>query len=228
MMEVRKNREFKYHYVASERSLKQIDKIMSESSELPLIYKVYSVDGSYREFENLDDLLDWDNSKDKMCNQMTIEHDGYSGLRIEISLGNSEFGSLKYLIRGEEKEVDHYSKRIENVFGSMKQWYTIANGGTFLKNLVFGVTVSVSALLFVSLCFTWLNIKNENLIPTIFFIVLILLYAIFAKVRHNIFPVAQFEIGDGIERVKLKMYLRSTAIVLFLGGIVSFIVNQLS
>ncbi|MFV8830574.1 hypothetical protein [Alkalihalobacterium sp. APHAB7] len=222
-MEVTKNKDISIGYVINERKLIEIDSIFKEVSS-DIEYSVSCLDGTSINFNSLDELISYPNRKEKQYTSISISNNYSSSIRISLTLSNRQYSTISYRVNGDEKEVDFYARKIEEVIYSLRQWYSFLSVPSFVVHVLFISIFSIIAALLLS-SFGILTADTSIYIALPITIVNTFIYD---KVRQNLFPVATFELGDGIDRAKFKNTLRAGILVsIFLTGIVGYLVNQL-
>ncbi len=175
------------------------------------------------QFHELDDLLNHPNRKEKQYKQIEISNPITSAISIRVRFSYVESSSIDYRISGEERDVDHFSKKIEELIMSTKQWFSfLGNGhiGYFTVTLI----ITIMVFLYIVLIFGF----NKT---TINYLLVIWLSGSFVsfKIRSYLFPINSFELGDGIERIKTKNNIRSIILsAVFLPIIIGIMVNYLT
>lgn len=221
-METSKTREKKVAYLLNEKKLKELQNILNPLSE-DLVYEVSCIEGTTIKFTSLDEFLRYPNRKTKQYKRIEIRTPYSITETVSIIFSNNPYQSITYRVSGEEDKVDSYSVKIEDFLVSLKRWYSMLSTNAF-------VSISMGSIFLVvlmnSMLSTFHSLRSIN--PFIAAVFAIPCFYIYDKTRLFLFPVASFELGDGVERVRLKDNIRNTVLVgVFLAAIVGFLVNQL-
>lgn len=220
-METIKSKEYKIAYLINDRKLKELETIINEFTN-EIKYKIKCTDGSEIKFESIENLLEFPNRKNRQYKEIEIYTPYGSSEQIIVTLSSSAFSPMRYVIRGNENTVEYYSNKIEGFLQSLSRWYSIIG----VNNTVSLLLVMIISGLIMFATITAINI-NDNFIIIYFFLIFPMLFLL-DKSRLYIFPVASFELKDGIERTKLKDSLRNLVLVgIVLSAIVGFFVNQI-
>jgi hypothetical protein len=222
-MEVSKSKDYRMTFLINERKLRELEDIILEVSE-KIEYKVYCIDGTTMTFENLEKFIKYPNRKEKQYREIEISNNYTSPVRISVTLANTEFRSVSYRVTADEKTVDYYSSKIEGYLLSLKQWYS------FLGNPTMFVSLGTFSLFYLGVIFLlmWNNVIESVSSLYVSLPVALLVAFIYDKTRNFLFPVATFELGDGIERARNRNFIRNLILVgIVLSGIVGYVVNQI-
>jgi hypothetical protein len=221
-MEVSKSKDYRMTFSINERKLRELENIMIEVSE-KIDYRVYCIDGTTMTFEKLDDFIKYPNRKEKQYRQIEISNNYGSPVRISVTLVNSEYRSASYRVTADERTVDYYSSKIEGFLMSLKQWYSNLGAPTMLVSLVtFAILYTAILLLLIAINV----IESASSLYVSLPIALLILFT-YDKTRYYLFPVATFELGDGIDRAKNRNFVRNLILVgIVLSGVVGYVVNQ--
>lgn len=122
-MEVTKNKDISIGYFLNEKKLIELESILKEVST-EIQYSASCIDGTSIDFSDLGELINYQNRKEKQYKQITISNDHKSSIRISLSFSNRDFEPISYRISGDERNVDYYSRKIEDFIMSLKQWYS--------------------------------------------------------------------------------------------------------
>lgn len=194
---------------------------MKEASEI-IKYSVDCIDGTTIEFSSLDDLLKFPNRKEKQYNKIEIRNPYTDDINISVRFSSREYSSISYRISADERIVDYYSGKIEGLLMSTKQWYG------FFHNSFFGFLFSIGLTCIIVYLLALYGFLTENLFFIAMVTIGVLLFFLYDKINKILFPVASFELGDGIDRVKRNASIRNIVLVsVFLSILISYGVNQL-
>ncbi|BFT73131.1 hypothetical protein [Paenibacillus sp. P36] len=220
-MNTTKNKDLRIAYVINERKFKELEAIMKNVSE-DITYDVDCIDGTSIVFTSLDDLLKFPNRKEKQYKRIEVSTP-YLTDRISITFSNYDFRSISYRVSGDERNVDFYSGQVESFLMSLRPWYSFIGAGNFISSMI------GFFLLFMCLTYILVLLNIYKSIDTWGIIIIsIIVYSLYEKMKGFLFPVASFELGDGIERVKMKGSIRNLILgSIGLAGVLGFLVNQI-
>jgi len=219
-LEVTKSRDVNIAYKLNQRKIEEITEIIKDVSD-EIEYNATCIEGTSIKFASLDEFIKYPNRREKQYNTIEIVNSYRSLVRISIIFSNREFCPITYRITGDESKVDTYAGQIEGFTRSLRQWYSFIG---VMNKYRFIITVAVISftLLIIS------NLYNKDLPFWAWFPIGFLIVVSFDKVKSLLFPVATFELGDGIERAKTHDNIRNLVLSgVFLAAIVGYIVNQI-
>ncbi|MGE7686763.1 hypothetical protein [Peribacillus simplex] len=222
-MEVTKNKDINIGYLINERKLIELDTLLKQISA-DIEYRVSCVDGTSLTFNELNELINYPNRKEKQYSQISISNRYNSPIRISLTLSNRQFTTITYRVNGDEREVDYYAGKIEEFIMSLKQWYS------FLATPNFFVHVSVSMLVSFAILLLLISFGILTTKSSVYIVVplMIGISFIYDKFRQYLFPVVSFALGDGIERVNFRNTVRAVVLgAILLAGLVGYLVNQI-
>lgn len=220
-MEVTKTKDFRICYILDEKKVREIASIIQEFSK-EININVSCIEGTSMTFTELKKFIEYPNRKEKQYKEIEITNEYTSSVKVRIRFTNLESSTVSYRISGDEKDVDHYSMKIEGVINSIKQWYSwvISIYGYIVNAVIFnGLGLLIIMLM---------EIDNFAIISLIIFGCSIISIPSSLKWKYYLFPVGAFALGDGADRIKnLKSKRNIIFSGIFLAGIVAYTVNQI-
>jgi hypothetical protein len=185
-------------------------------------------DHTVRFFENVSQLTEYQNPASASIKILSIRGKNENGDKdCELEFGSSSPNNIKIEIKGEESDLILFSNKLDSIVAGMKSWYSWLSTG-LLKSFSIVPFFLIIPSMFLS---GMLQIKGSMILPgdspalTIdrlilaMVIFIVLLFAI-AIIHSLLFPLAGFEIGQGIKRSKSQRTWR----IIIGGAIVSLIV----
>lgn len=213
-MKIKKNKELRLGFVVDSSALGRLESILG-SADNKMELSVYLADGTSYEFNNIKDVLNLQNSKNRPIKRIHVETFFQDGARATVSFRDHDLlDTIEYNLTGEEKDVLYLADKLDEWIGSIKPWYSRIATVDFVLFLFGSIVVVFAAMILITGIvmlirgdfFTPVSESDEGL-PTgtgfmiIFFFVLSSGIAMLANIiRSKIFPVAIFAIGDGVQR----------------------------
>ncbi|EJW14872.1 hypothetical protein M5X02_29340 [Paenibacillus alvei] len=231
-MKTSKHTMIKVAYKMDEARMKRIEKIMLQASP-ELEYSIYCADSSTRRFSNLSELFEYTNPKNREIIQMNIETAWDSrDVRIEVEFTRNQNRPITITVRGEDKDVIYYSQKIEDEVRSFKLWYSRIRFIDFTLLYIIAMVISFFAMLAYVAFFgikTSTDASSDNSSLTYLALTGLFLFTVLLEwIKNKTFPVALYDVGEGIARNKVLEKVRyfvfgSIAIPVILGVIVNYI-----
>ena len=108
-------------------------------------------------------------------------------VNLSVKLSSRIVDTLSYQVSGEERDVDFYAEKIEDIFNSTKQWYSFINNGTY-KNMI--ITPIIINLL-IEIVFLIIAFKDWKVLLFVYFITGMISLFVWDKIRGYLFPLSQ-------------------------------------
>src|SRR6266436_4358898 len=193
-------------FVLNGEALESLVEMLSKFSN-SLEFKVALSDATKVYPETLHELVKLPNPEHRQINEITIENDYKSQVRVEITLGgSSDYHSLWLSLVGDEADVLFLDHKIEDWLATIRQWYSWLAFSSYAKFmlgvavyliaavLVFGRQVLPHFLPKTQLNFDILGLIGAGLMLGTWVVPIIL---------RKLFPGAIFSIGAGTARYAL-------------------------
>ncbi len=239
-LKVEKSENYDWAIIVDETDLRRLEETIKLSLDsqnndiIKIKYKIRCSDGSNIETNDLNEVINEENSKERSIKNIKIIVDNQNfSKNIDISLGDQGFlksNTVSYSITGDNRDWVYLSaSKIDERLKTLKQWYSI-----FKKIDCFWFI-----FIFVVIVFTYILSlpKKENTYTTfleflkgysIIIAILIIIYLIYKSIKscyNYLFPLTVFRISAGIKRHDAIIDLRSK---IFWGGFVALIVSIIS
>lgn len=233
-MSVRATLQTKNAYVLHPKDIRTLWNLL-ESKIGPTKAKALCTDDIEREFESVDELLDYDNFPARKIRGIEFSARAKnSASHASVSFSrNTLFGSIGFSAEGEEENIASLKQNIAALIGSVKPWYS------FLSRVEFFLVVwAISTFyLLIFLLVTGVSDKMPKL--SLGNAILVILLAILAMaivsliviglnaLRSRFFPISTFVIGAGEGRYRTDENVRWGVIVAFFVGLAVAIIFAL-
>lgn len=240
-LKVEKSEKYKWAIVVDETDLRRLDETIkstfnpsNEEESITLNYKIKLSDDSKIETNDINELVNEQNSKTRSIENINIAAKNQnSSNEIEVLLGSSYFqtSTISYSITGDSRDwVYLTASKIEERIKNLKQWYSF-----FTSVDSRGIEFIVFLFLF---GFITLQPKKEvrddislieyGKVVAIIIAVLAIAYLIYRFIKYGynyLFPITVFRIGEGIKRYDAIIDLRSK---IFWGIFVALLISIIS
>jgi hypothetical protein len=223
--------EYERSFVVDESALRRLDAIVRENSEEPT-YRVKLSDGTVLEPSDFNEVLSVPNSSARKIREISVDSSYKSSLRIELSMNDDKWvNTLKFTVRGEEKDVVFVVAKLDEWAGEVIQWYgRIAQSA--LGSVVSGFCYAVGMVLIFGS--SWAKLSQRGSLISLFFGVCLLGLS-FARglLKRWVFPTGIFAIGGGVDRLKTfrarqKVFSVGTIVAAIAAVVLGIIANKLS
>ena len=211
-MKIRKNKDLRLGFVVDSYALERLASILGSANN-KMDFSVYLADGTSYEFNNIKDVLNLQNSKNRPIKKISVETPFQDGTRATVSFrGDNILDTIGYNLTGEEKDVLYLADKLDEWIGSIKPWYSRIATVDFVSFLSGSLLVVFAAVILITGIvmlirgdfFTPMSESKEDsptgFIYVFFFVFLSGIVLLANIIRSKIFPVATFAIGDGIQR----------------------------
>jgi hypothetical protein len=233
-MKVTKNKDTRLGFVVDSSALEELGRILDSANNEKEI-SVYLADGTSYEYNNIKDVLNLPNSKNRPIKKISFKTRFQEGMWALITLhGDTPFDTISYYLTGDEdKDVLYLADTIDEWICSIKPWYSqiaTVNSFSFVSIWILAV-YSVMLIMWVELA-TLKDFLERGMMPVptpsgtvILVVIVILAYTI----RSKMFPVSTFAIGNGLQRHNRietwRKVFRAVILAIIVGVIVTLIVS---
>jgi hypothetical protein len=188
-------------FIVDEVALRRLDGIVREHSE-GLTYQVVLSDGTVLLPPQFEDVLGLTNSASHKIRKISAETSYSAALRIDLSI-DADGGwdkTLKFTVRGEEKNVVFVSGKLDEWASTVSQWYGLISFPRFWTAILQSYAVCGGILLI------WVGNSSQwslarRTVASVFGLVLITSAFALSLLRRWVFPPGIFAIGDGQRRL---------------------------
>jgi hypothetical protein len=207
---------------------KDITKIYNYFKPTDEIYlKSSCKDGVTRQFESLNELIDYENLPGKEMKSLGITVYSSNLQKVYIRLSKSHVKNINIEIKGGEEEVRNLYEFLENQFHAMAPWYSpFIKWG--VKSFIIEYFITIMFMIPVIL---WINNVRKSgydmndyklYIPLV--CAPIIMSAVLRLIKNNFFPAGVFAIGQGKKRHQDADIIRTAIILGFLIEAISAII----
>lgn len=200
-------------YVMDEESLRQVAGILFGISD-QIEYTIECSDGSSIDYSLLDDVLAFQNPKNRRVTGLSLNTSWQQEPHIQMRFKGRSAVPIEYTVRGEEKDVFYLSGRLDEAIAALRRWYSPVAYFDFMWAALVGFLLGTIATLVVA---AWTrrsggeSIRSDLLTLALFLTAILAVLALGALlnfVRNRLFPVAAFAIGGGAARYGLVVFWR--------------------
>jgi len=239
-LKVEKSENYEWAIIIDETDLRRLEETIklsldSQNNEIIYIkYKVKCSDGSNIETNDINEVINEENSKERSIKNIKIIAGNQNfSKNVDISLGDSGFiksNTVSYSITGDTRDWVYLSaSKIDERLKTLKQWYSIFQKiNLYLIIFIFGA-ICYSYILSISTkepsAITFLEYLKGFSIIILIIIIVYLIYKIIGFCYNYLFPLTVFRISAGIKRHDAIIDLRSK---IFWGIFVALIVSIIS
>jgi hypothetical protein len=216
----RKNRELQLAFVVDARFLRDLDGFLQRIAD-DRAYVILLSDSSSNDYASVDDLLGFPNTRARRILELSAATDSRPG-GLSAAIRFSDKGTVEYKIEGEEKDVLHNSRVLEDLISPIRQWYSSVARFNFWSPLVGAYVGAVTALLLGVLLAALFEpeLLTARLAPmrvsarvVVFALaVLFVVPPVLNGLRSLVLPRAEFAIGQGEDRHNTTVLWRRTVL----------------
>jgi hypothetical protein len=225
-MEISKSIDYNMNFIINKYNLDSLNDLFKKNNIL-ISFSIDLSDNTSISKCDLDDLLKLSNTKERQIKRISIRGNSKDNLYIILNLRETQYcESVSLYISGDETKVVYMKEKVEDWINSIKPWYSIKFilefDSYFLKFIFLLIGLALAAgiiyLLSKGLSTEIQTNKNSQTVKELLINNLggyllgafpFLILFIFNKIRLIMFPIAIFEIGNGIERKEKIEKIRS-------------------
>jgi hypothetical protein len=233
-MESKKSETRRQAFVLTTQELERIVRLFPDGTKIEIDIACRDID---RKYSSVEELLVFENPPDKQINQLflyAISGDGENSTSMFLKNREAPFSNIAVINKGEEEYVIRMTEKLAERFSSMKPWYAAIAKHTWILLLVMSQIVWVFNLIqdyHSPYTIAGIGSRLANMSITKLFSVLVLsvvltviLYSflfLLNRIRHLLFPMGVFAIGQGNKRHKDREIFRTVVVI-------GFVVNMLA
>lgn len=206
-MKISRTSSFKSVFVLTDKEIIKLFHLISNFSGQPKI-EIYCKDNLTREYDNIEQVLAYENMKGKEITSIKLSSygkDDLSGRKVYLTFDNSEFSNVYIKIEGPERETTELNEKFGERFESIRPWYSFLSKVDFTY-LFIGLYLFLVAIIILMVLLGNIKLVDSErsdlsksigyLIGLVPFIVGVL----FNKVKSKVFPSSSFAINQGLKR----------------------------
>ncbi len=228
-----KQREYRKAFCLSPRMANAIWDILTDAGTKPHLSFSCS-DGSEIEFDELSDLLDFQNNRSRQITEVEFKNTYGSKTRISIEIGKPKFfePSIRYRIIGDDRDVIYIANKLEELIGGSLLWYSPFSSPPDFVIGALSVFIFISGGGFFLGGFRYLNSKSIAIPIAAIFLGAILCVLAFRGMRlvQWLFPPAVFAFGGGVglldRAAQRRAYFFVAVITALAVGIVANVISN--
>lgn len=228
-MNVNKKEYVNHPFILSPDELQKLCDYLKTFTSTLIIVGVCA-DGLKREFDSLEDFVQFENTPKKDIKEVGLNawSEDYT-TKIHLSFSKRGNPSVLVNFRGEESDAVKLDDFLSERFTAIKPWYSFLAKEDFLSGLITLLLQSVIVMVFI--IFLWKSLPLFQISFTwqiaIVVVISMVLNGLLTILRKVYFPVGVFLIGQGVKRYEDKDRIRTLIIVGFIINLIAGIVIML-
>ena len=229
-MKISRSSQIKSTFVLTANEIKKIHSLIKNYCG-NVNMKIHCKDDLIREYNDVEELLEYENMKDKEIISMSFSsfgRDQYIDRIVSLSFESQRYSNVYISIEGAEDETIKLNEKIHERFEALRPWYSIFSEIEFIY-VTFGIFFTL--ILLIILMSILGQMKQDELASTRYsfssgFItasIPMVLGFLLNRLKKIIFPLSTFAINQGEKRFKNYEDFRK----IFLGGLIVSILGSI-